>query len=137
MVKVGYEINGRKYYSEIIFEELKSQLTALQSELDEVITEGNGMKEALKRVNKELEQVKKERDNVIAYYETFHPIEEWREDYGCVLWWRFPIEEPPYCGTPNDTDFYPDNGEPCFTHFTRVICNSALAESQQQTNGEG
>lgn len=33
------------------------------------------------------------------------PIEEWHEDQGPVLWWKFPIEEPPYCGTPLDTDW--------------------------------
>lgn len=30
------------------------------------------------------------------------PLSEWHEDYGDVLWWKFPIEEVPYCGTPND-----------------------------------
>jgi hypothetical protein len=33
------------------------------------------------------------------------PIDEWHEDIGDVLWWFFPIEEPPYCGTPNDSDW--------------------------------
>jgi hypothetical protein len=28
--------------------------------------------------------------------------EEWTEEDGAVLWWTFPIQEPPYCGTPND-----------------------------------
>lgn len=45
------------------------------------------------------------------------PIEEWGEDYGDCLWWSFPIEEPPYCGTPLDCSF-PDY----VTHFTRLIC---------------
>lgn len=27
-------------------------------------------------------------------------LDEWSEDVGDVLWWRFPIEEPPYCGSP-------------------------------------
>lgn len=45
------------------------------------------------------------------------PIEEWGEDYGDCLWWSFPIEEPPYCGTPLDCNF-PDY----VTHFTRLIC---------------
>jgi hypothetical protein len=44
------------------------------------------------------------------------PIEEWDEDYGDCLWWSFPIEEPPYCGTPLDCNF-PDH----VTHFTRII----------------
>ncbi|MCT1956390.1 hypothetical protein M3C92_09195 [Dermabacter hominis] len=32
-------------------------------------------------------------------------IDEWHENYGPALWWRDPIEEPPYVGTPDDTDF--------------------------------
>lgn len=30
------------------------------------------------------------------------PLAEWHEDIGPVLWWRFPIEEAPYVGSPND-----------------------------------
>ncbi len=30
------------------------------------------------------------------------PIEAYTEDMGPVLWWVFPITEPPYCGGPND-----------------------------------
>ena len=30
------------------------------------------------------------------------PFSEWLEDHGNVLWWRLPISEPPYVGTPND-----------------------------------
>ena len=33
------------------------------------------------------------------------PLDDWHEDRGPVLWWVFPIEEPPYCGTPLDTDW--------------------------------
>jgi hypothetical protein len=29
-------------------------------------------------------------------------ISEYHEDKGPVLWWTFPISEPPYCGGPND-----------------------------------
>lgn len=34
-----------------------------------------------------------------------HPASEWHEDMGDVLWWRLPITEPPYVGTPNDVGF--------------------------------
>lgn len=27
-------------------------------------------------------------------------LDEWHEDYGDVLWWSFPVEEPPYVGSP-------------------------------------
>ena len=43
------------------------------------------------------------------------PGEQWHEDDGPVLWWRFPIVEPPYSGTPNDCDW------PGYhTHYTRL-----------------
>lgn len=33
---------------------------------------------------------------------TPRPIAEYHEDFGDVLWWKFPIDEPPYVGSPND-----------------------------------
>jgi hypothetical protein len=36
---------------------------------------------------------------------TARPLLEWHEDRGDVLWWRFPVEEPPYVGSPLDTDW--------------------------------
>jgi hypothetical protein len=33
------------------------------------------------------------------------PEDEYHEDMGAVLWWRFPIDEPPYCGSPLDSDW--------------------------------
>ena len=44
------------------------------------------------------------------------PIDEWHEDDGDCLWWAFPITEPPYSGSPLDSNF-PDY----VTHFTRII----------------
>jgi hypothetical protein len=34
-----------------------------------------------------------------------HPIDEYHEDKGCVLWWKLPINEPPYVGTESDDDW--------------------------------
>jgi hypothetical protein len=28
------------------------------------------------------------------------PLDEWHEDFGEVLWWFFPMTEPPYIGSP-------------------------------------
>lgn len=33
------------------------------------------------------------------------PEAEWHEGIGPVLWWRFPVDEPPYCGTPLDSSW--------------------------------
>lgn len=30
------------------------------------------------------------------------PLSEYHEDMGAVLWWKFPVNEPPYVGSPND-----------------------------------
>lgn len=46
---------------------------------------------------------------------TCWPLAEWHEDDGPVLWWRFPVNEPPYVGTPLD------QGWPGYhTHWTRI-----------------
>ncbi len=33
-------------------------------------------------------------------YERARPFCDWHEDIGDVLWWRIPVEEPPYFGSP-------------------------------------
>lgn len=30
------------------------------------------------------------------------PLDEWHDGIGPVLWWKFPVTEPPYVGTPLD-----------------------------------
>lgn len=40
----------------------------------------------------------------------------WTEEDGFVLWWRFPIEEPPYSGNPLCDDF-PEY----VTHWTPIV----------------
>ncbi len=41
------------------------------------------------------------------------PLAEWHEDDGPVVWWRFPVEEPAWIGTPLDEDWPGDH-----THWT-------------------
>ena len=43
------------------------------------------------------------------------PLEEWHEDYGDVLWWKFPVEEPPYVGSPLDASWSGHH-----THWTPI-----------------
>lgn len=42
------------------------------------------------------------------------PLADWAEEYGDVTWWRFPVCEPAWIGTPLDFDWKPDY----YTHFT-------------------
>jgi hypothetical protein len=53
----------------------------------------------------------------------------WDEDLGDCLWWDFPVEEPPYCGTPLDDDF------PRYkTHFTELHIPDEVEESKWVVN---
>jgi hypothetical protein len=53
------------------------------------------------------------------------PLADWREDTGEVLWWRFPISEAPYVGTPGDS-----NWPGYHTHWTRIICPDAPCSAE-------
>ena len=54
--------------------------------------------------------------NGVTVQECARPLEEWHEDYGNVLWWKFPIEEPPYVGSPLDK-----NWTAYHTHWTPIV----------------
>ena len=58
-------------------------------------------------------------------YETLHPAETWTEEDSYVIWWRVPIEESPYIGTPNDTSWIDDY----YTHWS-VLPRARLEEVQ-------
>lgn len=52
--------------------------------------------------------------------------EHWNEDMGDVLWWNFPVEEPPYCGTPLDEHF------PKYkTHFSMIDMPNEIEKQKQ------
>jgi hypothetical protein len=56
------------------------------------------------------------RGNFFEPYFYAQPKNDWHEDYGSCLWWKFPIVEEPYVGSPLDDDF------PFYvTHFTKII----------------
>ena len=51
---------------------------------------------------------------VLADLLTARPADEWHDDDGTVLWWRLPVEEPPYVGSPLNSDWT----EGYYTHWT-------------------
>ena len=64
--------------------------------------------------------------DLLEFAITPRPLAEWFEDDGVVLWWRFPIEEPPYVGTPLDDDWpvmaTATGGTTNYaTHWTRLL----------------
>jgi hypothetical protein len=51
------------------------------------------------------------------------PLAEYHEDLGPVLWWLLPVDEPPYVGSPLDSDWQVGGSGPdgaYFTHFTPI-----------------
>lgn len=46
------------------------------------------------------------------------PRDEYHKDMGAVLWWKFPIQEPPFCGTPSDDDWIQHEYEGYYTHWS-------------------
>ena len=52
----------------------------------------------------------------VTVQECARPMEEWGEDYGDVMWWKFPIEEPPYVGSPLDVNWPAHH-----THWTPIV----------------
>lgn len=54
-------------------------------------------------------------DNGVSLVPEARPISDWDEDDGDCLWWKFPIEEPPYVGSPLDC-----NWPGYHTHWTPI-----------------
>lgn len=57
------------------------------------------------------------------------PRDMWHGDHGSVLWWKFPVCEPPYVGSPLDDDF-PEH----VTHWTPIVVPPAPAEEGAPTS---
>lgn len=57
----------------------------------------------------------KEAEATIRRFTSLHPIEDWDYDDCDVLWWKLPIEEPPYIGRPDEHGF--PSG---YTHWSRL-----------------
>lgn len=56
------------------------------------------------------------------------PLAEWHEGLGPSLWWSFPVEGPPYCGSPLCDDW------PGYhTHWTPLLVPAAPAPDHPQS----
>lgn len=89
---------------------MKDDLTILEYEL-----EGTRECELIKNTRSYINDLEKMLVKV-AVDNRPRPIEKWHEDMGDCLFWVFPIQEPPYCGTPLSDDFK----EGYYTHFTML-----------------
>lgn len=51
-------------------------------------------------------------------FRVLYEADEYHEDFGDVLWWRLPINEPPHVGSPLDDDFPVDG---YYTHWSKLV----------------
>lgn len=73
-------------------------------------------------VNHEADTIERHPDAVAGLAaKTPRQLADWHEDDGTVLWWRMPVEEPPYCGSP-----LADDWPGCHTHWTPILVPDAL-----------
>lgn len=60
-------------------------------------------------------EVERRRTAEAADFLEMYPLDSYHEDFGSVLWWKLPVDEPPYCGMPED------GGWPGYhTHWSKV-----------------
>lgn len=60
---------------------------------------------AVKRMRHQLSELRAELAREQRRAIVFYPIDEWDEDIGDALWWKLPVVERPYCGSPLDDDW--------------------------------
>lgn len=63
---------------------------------------------------------------------TARPASDYNDDMGEVLWWKFPVDEPPYCGDPKCVDW------PGYhTHWTPLLVPAAPSPQTPASIPEG
>lgn len=79
----------------MIFPQICNDTFELRREIDSLRSHLKSERDARSKLEEELRQMS---NRLVA-----KPLSKWHEDLGPALWWRFPIQEPPYSGTPLDT----------------------------------
>jgi hypothetical protein len=92
---------------------MTTDFRALCAELVKLSAPADSIPQLAERLQKLSELASRARAALSQPEPTARPEDEYHEDMGAVLWWRFPIDEPPYCGSPLDSEW------PGYhTHFT-------------------
>lgn len=73
----------------------------MQAEIDTL----RERRDDLLRANNAFEARAREAERAVKAMTTLRPASEYHEDMGPVLWWKLPITEPPYVGSPNDLGY--------------------------------
>lgn len=75
------------------------------------------------------ESIKDDCHCYLEHMHRFHPADEWHDELGDVLWYKLPVAESPYVGSPLDVGWYDEpvhilskgetNAE-YYTHFQHI-----------------
>lgn len=65
----------------------------------------NPLQAEVERLRKENAELRVRVDTLADALLTPRPYSEYHEDFGAVLWWLMPIDEPPYVGAPDCSDW--------------------------------
>jgi len=104
-------------------ERLREEVPACRRERDSYKADAESAAETIAALREQLRHLESQAEmwraegespvTMVATLRTPRPRSEWHEDMGAVLWWFFPIQEPPYVGGELDASF-PDY----VTHWT-------------------
>lgn len=62
--------------------------------------------------------------------ETLYLADDWDEDFGDVLWWKLPVDEPPYIGSPLCCDW------PGYhTHWSKLPSSEVVEKWHRELEG--
>ena len=79
--------------------QIRRELTSVELRITSAMRERGAERRRRIEAEKQLEEMK------LALVEI--PADEWHEDDGPALWWRLPVQEPPWVGSPLDDDWMP------------------------------
>lgn len=101
-------------------EGLKQRIYNLQCDLVLCEQHDAGEVAKLRSDNQQLRSKLDAAEKRVRELETLHTLADWCEEDGNVLWWRVPIEEPPYSGHPHDSDWAENEYDDYYTHWSRL-----------------
>lgn len=110
---------GKKTVEDTILDGILSrsitEILDLRARRDDLLRSNNTFEQRARNAERELREVHKVNERILSLYMALlgdsappiiaRPLAEYHEGMGDVLWWKFPITEPPYVGSPLDLGF--------------------------------
>ena len=82
---------------------MKDEELKAAAERQQRLASGEGVTQAYRALPSPYLCERRDCDTLVAAYLAAiepHPLDDWHDDDGFALWWKFPVHEPPYVGSP-------------------------------------